>query len=49
MMPDKIQLREYSKGGDLGGAPNIPQLQWQPLRPLPQLEWFAVELELQLA
>jgi len=27
----------------------IPQLRWQPQRPLSQLEWQSVELELQLA
>ena len=49
MMPNKIQPQEQSRGGEPGGAPNIPQFEWQPLRSLPQLEWLAVELELQLA
>jgi len=32
-----------------GDADNLPQLERQPVRPLPQLEWQALELELQLA
>ncbi len=45
-MPDKIQPQEYSRGSGTGDALNIPQLQWQPLRALPQLEWIQLELEL---
>ena len=48
-MPDKIQPQESSRGGDLGGISNISQLQWQHRCALSQLEWIAVELELQLA
>jgi hypothetical protein len=48
-MSNKIQLLENSKNGDFGDNLNISELEWQLVRSLPQLEWFSVELELQLA
>ncbi len=49
-MPDSVQLASSIRtSSDSGGISNTSQLRWQPLRSLPQLEWFQVELELQLA
>jgi hypothetical protein len=48
-MPNKIQPREYSMGGDTEGILYEPQLERQPVRPLPLLERQQVELEQQLA
>lgn len=48
-MPNKIQPKEYSMGGDIEGILYEPQLERQPVCPLPLLERQQVELEQQLA
>ena len=44
-----LRPREYSRGNVTDGSITLSQRQWQPLRPVPLLEWREVELELQLA
>ena len=49
-MPNTIQLREYSRGGGIDGISHkTPQPERQLLRPLPLLQRWQMELELQLA
>ena len=49
-MPNKIQPREYSRGGDMEGVLYNPaESERQPLRSVLVLERRSVELELQLA